>query len=1698
MEIRNNCDVKALERNAAKPMLTSFMASDESGYSSAPTYNALGYEIDPRTGTLQATISPPTIFGPLGNNITPSIVYSPQSIATGNSFLGLPLGWTYSFSYIMASKVYINGQSAYFIDDEYESGLRYYNLKNLNFTDNSGALPYDKNLQYHNTLQFANGELHYFDIYGRLIGIADRWGNHAIFYYDRDGDVYNCKLSSIVSFAGKMIIFSYKTESIQVNYPQGAKNDISFTYLIDSENYLVGFVNPIGQKFVIANKGGLVRNDLISQIIYPNGLSIAYEYTTVHYYADQTRSQFYRIDCVSASKQMYVDNVGQSQTRTITYSYNPNGDNHNYTGYPTYIMGEYTDTLLQSRDDDYRYITHVDDGIFVTEHQYNRLHLEIITKTYTKDTKQRLIKQTTNTFQSETDGKYFPPYNELRLIPNYQTPIKVTTDIFNDTGNILSTEIESDFDDYGSPTEVRSYTSTKGSNTPKLISKVSTTYDNTNYGQIIKKDSYDYTDVIIIRRVANSLTSDKKNIAMSIDGFVELESGEEIFKPEKKITFRYNVTGRITYQKLEWDDGKTHALLSTETSTCYTLNDTVLTITSTNAQGTANTIEIDSITGWLINQMDALNQGFSYTYDNVGRKVTSTNPLGVTTTWIFEDEINKATTKYANGYETYIYNNGFNNTIRTADNGGRSKQAERILTSQSFNDKGQLIWNEGILAANSRITYTYNSRNELSALTDALGNVTRFEYDSVEQVKTEFFNEVKVTKLSKNNNMLNEITYSNLQASIEISATSFSNIYSNIVKSLIGNQTMGNEWLATSFQYDVNNQVSGFTTTGSDKITSRQNISRDLFTNAVVTSVCLSIPGTAERTAKGDTFFYNNLNQLITDTNPLGQYITYTYNEIGQVSSYTDYAGVVFTCQYTANNQLALVEWYDGKVPCKKQYTYDPPTQKISKIEEFYQNVSKGYISYNYILNGAIESLTYPDGKTIFYEYDKDTGLLSRFTDAIGNITQYTYDIYGRLKQQKIAGSNYSVVTNYYDKKESAVNSGKIKSVQISNGVVSNFNYDGFGLLTQTVVTDISHSDQIKILQQTQYTYDPVTKNIVNLQSSSEAFPQDASLNYIVNYGYNSLNQLIIEQKKILDGDLTITQYQYDAASNVIREDHTVGTIKQSITYSYDLDNKLLCINSDAGIRYFSYDANGNLIDDGAGCIYSYDAQNRLVSYKDNKNKLKAEYDYYPNGLRASKKVENAEEIRFYYDYSQYPSIINEIQGSKTCHYLLQGNKRYIRLVSNAQNTTAEYFIASFKDIIAVLNATSELEASYSYTPYGQEIESSHFYVDIDINPFRYTTEYTDLESSLIYLRARYYHPDIKRFMSRDTAQLINRYNYANGNPIMANDPSGNLGVGWIIGAALAGIAVGLLTGGVGALALGTGLSASIAVGVVAGVTGTAASNGITAWGLHASGEQALSAKDWGVSLLAGAVAGTVGAGIGGVSGRAVMRTAMNAGWSATTVTAVGVLTAAGSGGFTGSVASAGVTAGLNDENFFSADIWENIAISTVVSIGAGVMAAGAHFGGGRLGTIPVEAEAAEISLITMRHQGRTILELNISEAGQWQNKNPIQLSQMTGGHDTVIVHGHPRFSFPEDLQLRPRYASAQTTAQVIKNTIPAPAVNAPIRLISCYAGRAIGVENMAQTIANTLGRNVEAYTIAISISEVINGTVTPVTFRPI
>jgi RHS repeat-associated protein len=110
----------------------------------------------------------------------------------------------------------------------------------------------------------------------------------------------------------------------------------------------------------------------------------------------------------------------------------------------------------------------------------------------------------------------------------------------------------------------------------------------------------------------------------------------------------------------------------------------------------------------------------------------------------------------------------------------------------------------------------------------------------------------------------------------------------------------------------------------------------------------------------------------------------------------------------------------------------------------------------------------------------------------------------------------------------------------------------------------------------------------------------------------------------------------------------------------------------------------------------------------------------------------------------------------------------------------------------------------------------------INTNPFKYSGYYSDSESRLYYLKARYYSPELMRFINRDTYDLSNRYAYGNGDPINNVDSTGHFSlpnyINYALGAiGVAGaIATAFLTAGSGAcfaLALSSAISGSASLG---------------------------------------------------------------------------------------------------------------------------------------------------------------------------------------------------------------------------------------------------------------------------------------------
>jgi RHS repeat-associated protein len=93
-------------------------------------------------------------------------------------------------------------------------------------------------------------------------------------------------------------------------------------------------------------------------------------------------------------------------------------------------------------------------------------------------------------------------------------------------------------------------------------------------------------------------------------------------------------------------------------------------------------------------------------------------------------------------------------------------------------------------------------------------------------------------------------------------------------------------------------------------------------------------------------------------------------------------------------------------------------------------------------------------------------------------------------------------------------------------------------------------------------------------------------------------------------------------------------------------------------------------------------------------------------------------------------------------------------------------------DVTGLIDEQSAVRARYEYAPFGMR------YVQIDTlkQPLGFQARYLDRTSGLYYFRARWYDPELQRFMSEDPIGLgggINPYAFANDDPVNGRDPMG-------------------------------------------------------------------------------------------------------------------------------------------------------------------------------------------------------------------------------------------------------------------------------------------------------------------------------------
>ena len=343
-------------------------------------------------------------------------------------------------------------------------------------------------------------------------------------------------------------------------------------------------------------------------------------------------------------------------------------------------------------------------------------------------------------------------------------------------------------------------------------------------------------------------------------------------------------------------------------------------------------------------------------------------------------------------------------------------------------------------------------------------------------------------------------------------------------------------------------------------------------------------------------------------------------------------------------------------------------------------------ISYTYDANGNRVSMVDPENGVTSYQYNSMNQPIS-LTNPQGEAVSFTYDFLNRRT-----------------------------GVILPNGGQAGYSYDAASRLLSLV-----HQIAGVNIESFSYSHDKVG----NRTSMTD-------LSGTHTYGYDQLYRLIsaAHSQPTNPEDL----YTFDPVGNRLSS-------AQHPNWSYDVNNSLLSFNGTS----FTYDNNGNMIsrtDQTGTTTYQYDAENRLVGINKPDGTVVA-YRYDPFGKRIEKNV-NGTITRYLYDGED---ILYEVDGSNTilARYA-HGSGIDEPLIMSRSGASYYYHSDGLGSITHITDSSGTIVTSYVYDSFGKIVAQTG---NIP-NPYTYTGREYDEESGLYYYRARYYSPELGRFISEN------------------------------------------------------------------------------------------------------------------------------------------------------------------------------------------------------------------------------------------------------------------------------------------------------------------------------------------------------------
>ena len=821
-------------------------------------------------------------------------------------------------------------------------------------------------------------------------------------------------------------------------------------------------------------------------------------------------------------------------------------------------------------------------------------------------------------------------------------------------------------------------------------------------------------------------------------------------------------------------------------------------------------------------ETDAEGNVTSYVYDAYGQVIKKTNPDGTMNLTAYDGLQREKATYFLgseNGTKQILTKTsyefaGYNFDIYSALDASASHSCKGLKTTKTtYITENKQVISEMLTDIKEHTIYektngetkrtsAYYANGQLARQTDALGNITKYEYG--------YLNKVTKTYTPFNTKSNGSVNYSVTENQYD------KNGNVTLAKQTVQKQDSDTvKYSVTENQYNAQGLLTQVTLSDGTS-NGEKNITKYFYNNAgIQTKMYTGLNSTNDSDYMATNYEYDAWGHLVRTTDSTGYNSgATTYDLNGNALTVTDANGNVTTNTYDALNRVLTANTIcsDTSKNVSKSYVYDNMGRVRSKT------VNEVQTSYQYDNLGRVyQELSPKSFKGYFYEgisqYAKEQ-LVGINHQTMYSSTQYEYDAEMRIAQVKESGNLTATYT--YD-----ANGNKI-SETLANGVVSTYSYNGCNKVTKLVTksgnSDISSyeysyyldgSDACKvrnengIIETTSYDYDGLKR--LTRESISNGKTADTYSYEYDDYGNRSKMVANGSEEYETVYDYTVNGKYTALLQKEIKtvEETSNATISDGLAISPTDLITSTAADAKTEETAYSYDANGNQITktaEGKTETNTYDGLNQLIGFTD--GETTTSYKYNADGLRTSKTVDGKTINHIWDDNKQIVVDMDDSDWYSAEVYVRGTNllAKFSKQSGNVKTDYQYYTQNAHGDVVDLTDADGEIVKLYTYDAFGVEKNID----DADTNAFRYCGEYYDSESGTIYLRARYYDPTIGRFISRDSYAgknedplSLNLYNYCANNPVYFNDFSGHwFGLDDAIAAG-----IGAIAGGVGQLA---------------------------------------------------------------------------------------------------------------------------------------------------------------------------------------------------------------------------------------------------------------------------------------------------------